>query len=33
MYKNLIIDLRKSIRRSINEAFDFGTVNNTKSTA
>jgi hypothetical protein len=30
--KKLIDDLSKSIRKSINEAFDFGSVNNSKST-
>ena len=30
--KKLIEDLSKSIRNSINEAFDFGSVNNSKST-
>lgn len=33
IYENLINDLGRTIRKSINEAFDFGTVSNTKSTA
>jgi len=33
MYKNLIDNLGRTIRKSINEAFDFGSISNTKSTA